>query len=338
MRILTRGAVVRLAVLALVVAGGVGWMLSMPGRSYAGSLAPLSGRESGFRDELRRDIGKLGGEIGERNFIRYDSLKAARDFIEESFRSAGFQVALQEYLLENKPFHNIEVEIKGSVQPGEIIVVGAHYDSVGGSPGANDNASGVAAVLALARAFADSKPARTLRFVAFVNEEPPFFQTRQMGSLQYARRCRERGENIVGTVSMETIGCYAEAAGSQAYPFPLSLFYPDTGDFIGFIGNIGSRRLLRQALRLFRENVRFPSEGAMLPSVIPGVAWSDHWSFWQEGYPAIMITDTAPYRYPYYHSADDTPDRIDYDRLARVVAGLETVVWGLVGESAPRSK
>ncbi|MCI0362486.1 MAG: M28 family peptidase, partial [Phycisphaerales bacterium] len=197
---------------------------------------------------------------------------------------------------------------------------------------ANDNGSGVAATLALARAFAESKPDRTLRFVLFANEEPPYFQTENMGSLVYAKRCRERGENTVAMLSLETIGYYSDAPGSQTYPIkPIGWVYPTTGNFIGFVGNYNSRKLVRQAIKSFRAHAQFPSEGGALPGWIPGVGWSDHWAFWQAGYPAIMLTDTAPFRYPHYHSIHDTPDKLDYDRMARVVDGLRPVVADLAG-------
>jgi Zn-dependent M28 family amino/carboxypeptidase len=193
---------------------------------------------------------------------------------------------------------------------------------VAGAPGANDNGSGVAAVLELARLLRDATPARTLRCVLFVNEEPPFDQTDVMGSRVYARRSRERGENIVGMFSLETVGWYSEKPGSQRYPFPLSLFYPSTGNFIAFVSNLASRALLHEAIASFRRHAGIPSEGVAAPAFIPGVDWSDHWSFWQEGWPALMVTDTAPYRYPHYHAAEDTPDKVDYERLARLVTGL----------------
>ena len=200
-----------------------------------------------------------------------------------------------------------------------------------GSPGANDNASAVAAVLAIARYFADKETARTLRFVLFVNEEPPFFQTDHMGSLVYAKRCREKGDEIIAMLSLETIGFYSSQPKSQKYPFPFNLVYPSTGNFIGFVSNFSSRKLLHTVISSFRKNCKFPSQGGAIPEIIPGINWSDHWSFWQQDYPAIMVTDTAVFRYPYYHSPEDTPDKIDYDRLTRVVSGLQFVIAEIAG-------
>ena len=229
------------------------------------------------------------------------------------------------YELHGRACHNIEVEIRGASP--EIVLIGAHYDSVFGSPGANDNGSGVAAMLALARRFAQKSPRHTLRFVAFVNEEPPCFLTDEMGSFVYGGRCKARGDQISAMISLETIGYFSDAPHSQTYPsLGLGIFYPTVGNFIGFVGNVHSRSLLRRAIALFRKHARIPSEGAALPSFVPGVSWSDQWAFWQHGYLGIMITDTAPFRYPHYHSVTDTPDKLDYDRFTLVVSGMEKVI------------
>lgn len=300
----------------------------MPGRNVS-TAAPLSADEIVLRAELVADVQKVAGEIGERNMRRYPQLNAAADFIEASFLRAGLQPRRDTYELKGQACHNIEAEIRGA-RP-EIVVIGAHYDSVFGCPGANDNGSGVAALLALARRFAGKPAGQTLRFVAFVNEEPFYFQSEQMGSFVYASRCKARGDQISAMISLETIGYFSDAPGSQTYPAPgLGAFYPSTGNFIGFVGNVRSRALVRRAIGLFREQAKLPSEGAALPSFIPGVGWSDQWAFWQHGYPGIMITDTAPFRYPHYHEATDTPDKLDYDRFALVVSGVEKVIEGLV--------
>src|SRR5690606_5882992 len=186
------------------------------------------------------------------------------------------------------------------------------------------------ALLALAGRLVEPRSRRTLRLIAFVNEEPPCAFTDLMGSRVYARRCRTRGDRIVAMFRRETIGYYTDEARSQQYPAPFSLLYPSTGNFIGFVGNVASRKLVRRVVGSFRRQVKFPSEGGAVPGRIPGVGWSDHSSFWREGYPALMVTDTAPFRYPYYHTIDDTPDKLDFDRMARVVRGLELVLADLL--------
>jgi Zn-dependent M28 family amino/carboxypeptidase len=243
----------------------------------------------------------------------------------------GYQVRRQAYAVSGIVCANLDVEIRGHERPDEIVVIGAHYDSIEGCPAANDNGSGVAATLALARMFASAAPAHTLRFVLFANEEPPWFWTMDMGSLVYAKACKARRENIVAMLTPETIGCYSDEPGSQRYPLPVSRWYGDRGDFIAFVGMHEATPLIRRVVGTFRRHAKFPSLGAGLPSVVPMVGASDHWSFWLQNYPALMVTDTAPFRYPHYHRATDTPDKIDYERMARVVEGLGYVVADLAG-------
>jgi len=305
--------------------------IRMPGKSYTGPLQPLTAQEIDLRDALRRDVEKLAGEIGERNVWHYRSLAAAADFLEVSLAESFDDVRRHGYEVSGMSCHNIEVEIQGSDRADEIVIIGAHYDSVEGSPGANDNATGAAGVLALARLLAGRRTSRTLRFVEFVNEEPPYFQSSKMGSVIYARHCSNRGERIVAMLSLETIGYYSDEKGSQHYPFPFGLFYPSIGNFIAFVGNTASARLVCDVVASFRRHTKYPSEGGALPGFIPGIGFSDQWAFWQEGYPAVMVTDTALFRYPYYHAPGDTPEKVQYDPLARVVAGLEKVIADMVG-------
>jgi hypothetical protein len=305
-------------------------MIGMPGTSYRGPLPTADEALRLLVGELRQDVTRLAVEIGERNVgHRSQQLSQAADYIEAQFSAAGFLPRRQEYLVSDVPCWNLEAELAGTTRPEEIIVVGSHYDTVPGSPGANDNTSGVAATLALARRFATHRTSRTLRFVAFANEEKPYAHTEQMGSRVYSRRCRERGENVVGMISLETIGYYDDRPGSQKYPPPIGLFYPSEGNFIAFVGNLKSAEFVRQAVASFRRNEQFPSEGAALPELITRIRDSDHGSFWHEGYPALMVTDTANFRYPFYHTPEDTVDKIDFDRLARVVRGLEKVLGEL---------
>jgi Zn-dependent M28 family amino/carboxypeptidase len=283
----------------------------------------------GTDQRLRAHVDMLATGIGERHIWRPDALARAADYIRLSFVEAGFVPGSQTFSVRGVRVQNLEAIARGSSTGSDSLVVGAHYDTIGGSPGANDNGTGIAAVLELARRFAGHTLPRTLRFVAFVNEEPPFFQTEEMGSLVYARAARQRGDRILGMLSLETMGYYSDEPGSQQYPGPLAQFFPDTGNFIGVVGNTASGELVRGIHAAFTAHSDFPIQGAPLPADLPGAGWSDHWSFWQTGYPAVMVTDTAPFRYPWYHTAEDTPDKVDFARLARVVDGLDAVVRAL---------
>lgn len=280
-------------------------------------------------ERLRADVETLSIEIGPRHLWRFGSLDRTAAFIEERLAGTGLVVRRQTYRIDGKAVSNLEARVEGTGPAQEVVVVGAHYDTIEGCPGANDNGSGVAAVLELARRFARQPQLRTLTFAAFVNEEPPYFQTPRMGSHVYAQAARARGERIVGMLSMETIGYYSDERGSQQLPGPLSQLFPDVGDFVGVVGNAPSAALVERIRRAFTEHSHFPIQAAALPSEVPGVSWSDHWSFWEAGYPAVMVTDTAPFRYPWYHTPHDTSDKLSYDRLAMVVDGFEHVLTDL---------
>jgi len=218
--------------------------------------------------------------------------------------------------------------------PEQIVVIGAHYDSValtkGLCRGANDNASGVAALLLLARYFATHPQPATIRLVAFANEEPPFFWTVGMGSDVYARRCRANGDKVVAMLALDSIGCYSDEPGSQRYPVPgLSWLHSDRGNFIAFVSSIGSRRLQQRCVAAFRRSSHFPVDGAALPLIVPRIGASDHFSFIRAGYPGVMVTDTAPYRDVTYHTPHDDSAHLDYDRLKQVADGLKSVVIDL---------
>jgi hypothetical protein len=310
-----------LALPAAAAAALLWYMIAVPGRSWSGALPPLAAEDLQLRDRLRAHVRAVAS--AEHNLWFPEALERAARHIRDALAAMGHDPRDEAFLAGSVEVRNVIAEVRGARHPEELVVIGAHYDSVAGAPGANDNGSGVAALLELARAARGWAPRRTWRFVAFVNEEPPFFRTPAMGSHVHARGAKARGERIVGMYSLETIGYYSDAPGSQRYPFPFGAFYPDRGDFLAFVANLPSRGLLHRTIRAFRVEAQFPSEGAAAPAWVPGVDWSDQWSFWDAGYPAVMITDTAPFRYPHYHTPEDTPDKVDYDRLARVVRGLE---------------
>ena len=280
---------------------------------------------------LRRRVETLAAEIGERHVGRPKALHAAESFIAGELAALGYDVARQTYVAQGVASSNLEVVIPGGSRASEIVLVGAHYDTVPGSPGADDNASGVAGVIEIARGLRGARLSRTVKLVAFVNEEPPFFYFGEMGSRVYARAARAREDDIRVMLSLEMLGCYSDAAGSQTYPPLLGLFYPEAGNFIAFVSNLRSRRALGEVVRAFKGGSDFPVEKLASPGIVPGVSWSDQLSFWREGYPGVMVTDTAFYRYRHYHSATDTPERIDYLRMGKVVEGLGRAVKVLAG-------
>ena len=280
---------------------------------------------------LRRHVEWLAGCIGERNVWRPAALAAAAAYIRGEFEALGYEVGAQRYRVAEVDCDNLEVVLTGNAARREIVLVGAHYDTVEGSPGADDNASGVAALIELARALRGVRLARTVKLVAFVNEEPPFFYWGEMGSKVYAREARRRGDDIRVMLSLEMLGCFDDAPGSQAYPPLLKWLYPDRGNYIAFVSNLASRRALGEVVNAFRAKSDFPAERLAAPALVPGVSWSDQLSFWRAGYRAVMVTDTAFYRNPHYHCASDTPERLRYPEMARVVEGLAATVAALAG-------
>ena len=278
--------------------------------------------EQELTQRLRTHVEQLAGEIGERNVFHPTALQAAASYIEHEWERQGYAVRRLGYDVSGVRCLNLEIARSGGARQREILLIGAHYDTVIGSPGANDNASGVSALLEISRLFASIEPALTVRFVAFVNEEPPFFTSHQQGSMVYAEAARGRGDDIRLMASIETIGWYSSEAGSQSYPPLFNLFYPDRADFIGIVSNFRSRAAMRRLAAGFRANSDFPLETAATFSLVPGVSWSDHRSFWRQGYRAVMITDTAFYRYGHYHAPSDTPDKLAYPQLARITSGL----------------
>jgi Zn-dependent M28 family amino/carboxypeptidase len=283
---------------------------------------------------LRAHVERLAGEIGARGVFRPAALAAAADYVEGEWRAQGFRVERETYDVAGLACSNLVVEIAGARRAEEILLVGAHYDTVETTPGADDNASAVAVLLEMARACAGLRPASTLRLVAFVNEEPPFFPIGKTGSWIHARAARRRGERIRLMVSLEMLGYYRSEPGSQRYPPVFRYFYPARGDFLAFVSNLRSRRELRRLVSAFRASSDFPVASAATFAWVPGVAWSDHLSFWRAGYRAVMATDTAFYRNPHYHGPGDTPDQLDYKAMARVTAGLSGAVRELTGAEA----
>jgi Zn-dependent M28 family amino/carboxypeptidase len=323
------------AVIGIALVFALIWILRvtrMPLRSHRGPLPLLSTSQSELAARLAAQVNVLSVTIGERSADKPESLQAVTEYLAAELRRVGYEVSEHSYSSNGQKVTNLEAILLGDDAASGAVIVGAHYDCVPGTVGADDNATGVAAILELARMLHDSKLRKTIRFVLFVNEEPPFFQTDTMGSLVYARQLKRENAAVSAMLSLEMLGYYSEASGSQKYPAALGWLYPSQGNFIGFVGKADSPELVRRAIRSFRETTSFPSEGVAAPVEWPGVGWSDHWSFWQAGYPAIMITDTAIFRNPYYHTPRDTADKLDFAKMARVVEGIRRVVEDLSSE------
>jgi len=282
-----------------------------------------------LKENLKTHTIELSDKIGVRNHVCYDELNRAADYIVAEFEKYGYKPELQKYRAKGKLFKNIIALKKGGKRSKELIVVGAHYDSAAGSPGANDNASGVSALLELSRTLQELDTDRSVKFIAFANEEPPFFFSKGMGSRVYVDDAKKNSKDIRAMVCLETIGYYSKERKSQRYPLHYGLFYPDIADFIGAVGNFKSRLLIKIFEKAFKRNSDFNLKTAVVPKFAWGANFSDHDSFWRRGYRACMVTDTAFYRYPHYHTREDTYEKLDYGRLSLVVEGLHHVLLKL---------
>jgi Zn-dependent M28 family amino/carboxypeptidase len=270
--------------------------------------------------EYLQNLGPRNSE----NDTSYKQLRQCEEWIKQRWESQGYVVKKHTFSIGEKEYSNLEIEIKGRTLPSEIIIISAQYDTLPDSPGANNNGSGMAILFQLSRLLKKHTPSRTLRFLNFVNEEDPFFGTEMMGSFQYAKSCRERGEDIRVMLSLDALGVYKEEPGSQKLPYPFSLFYPDRGNFLAFIGNLQSRKYMVEVSKGFKKGSSFPIEVGVAPEWAKGAAWSDHSSFWKFGYPGIMVTDTGGFRSSYHTTKEDTMEKLNFEAMSRIVIGTYT--------------
>lgn len=286
-----------------------------------------------IEDNLKNTVSILAKDIGSRGYLQIESLENTVDYITSQLRTYGYDVSIQSYKVGDNIYKNISAEIKAPKRQDErILLIGAHYDTVTGTPGADDNASGIAGLLELARLLRNHSFDKTLRFVAFALEEPPFFRSRFMGSYVYAKSLNEKNATIDGMICLEMIGYFSDRVGSQYFPFPfLRWFYPDKGNFITLVSNSKSKNFLNKMKSAFKKGTDLPVESISTFSIIPGIDFSDHWSFYEFGYPALMVTDTGFYRNPNYHEISDTPETLDYERMVKVVLGLRSAIEELAG-------
>ena len=332
MRDIMLTAVIGLAIILAAVLSAAYWAIVFPILSLPLEIPPLGDADRATALDLERHIRCVASQP--HNLEHPAALEASARYIETSLIRFGLDPKSQIFDVDGHSVRNIEVVwgLPAQDPNAGTLVIGAHYDSAGDSPGANDNGTGVAALLEIAAALAQTPPvcARPLRLVFFVNEEAPYGKTADMGALRHAERLKAQDEKILGMIALETLGYFSEVPGSQKLPFPFNLIYPSRGNFVAFIGLPGSRTFLRSAVKAFRAVSDFPSTGSLVPGFIEGADLSDHWAYHHTGFPAMMITDTAPYRNPFYHQAHDTPDTVDYVSLARISKGIELTVRKLV--------
>jgi len=287
-------------------------------------------------DDTARHVRVLSSIIGPRNTLHYRNLERAADYIENEFRRYGYEPEEQVYAMEagfspERRFKNIIATKEGRSKKDKIIIVCAHYDTHWNSPGADDNASGIAAVLELARRFSVENPEKTVKFIAFTNEELEFVsEDEDTGSYRYAKDARIRGDDIELVICIDMIGYYSDKPGSQERPFPLAPFYPDKGNFIGFGGDLSAYTILRQAVGEFKKATDIPTEYLIIPApILPGLMTSDNRAFWVFGYQSIWITDTCIYRNPYMHSKNDRAETLDYANMSKVIDGTYNIILTL---------
>lgn len=279
-------------------------------------------------DRLEAHVRVLSESCAPRDAAHPDRLDQAADYIHDAFSQASERVSRQPYQVGSTTYGNVIVRFGPDTQ--ERLVVGAHYDAVENTPGADDNASGVAGLIELAHLVAGEELPIGVELVAYSLEEPPFFYTDQMGSAVHATSLKQQGIDVRAMLALEMIGFFSDAPDSQRFPlFLLKALYPSTGNFITVAGKIGQGRLVRRVKKAMDSATPLPARAFVGPSIVPGVSLSDHLNYWQAGYPAAMITDTAFYRNPYYHTPHDTADMLDYDRMAFVVEGVHAAVMVL---------
>lgn len=275
---------------------------------------------------LYAHVDYLSNKIGSRSVFEHHNIEATKDYIVSRLKEFGYTPELQSFPYEGKEYSNVIASIKGTVRPDETVVIGAHYDTVFGTPGADDNASAIAVLLEMCRILKNFSPERTLKLIFFVFEEPPMFRTEYMGSFVFVKEAKRRNENIIAMLSLEMLGYYSEKKGGQSFPLPLmSLMFSTTPDFIAVVGNLQSRNLVKKVRDAIRECSGISVETLSTVSFVPGVDFSDHRSFWKMGYPAVMITDTAFYRNPNYHTENDTIHTLNFEKMCDLLHGLVNV-------------
>lgn len=295
-------------------------MTYMPGKSYSGESPKISDLQKELAVKYKNQLELFATEP--RNVTHMKGLKNTEQFLINELKLLNVEVNEQNY----GDFKNIEAVIPSKEKSLKTLVIGAHYDTSYDSIGADDNASSVVILLELVKRFKEfNSKDTTLKLVFFTNEEPPYFKTKMMGSMVYAKELHEKKENVIAMYAFDCLGYFKDEKGSQNYPIMFAPFYGNKGDFVGFVGGLNSRDLVIKTLTSFRKNAKFPSEGVAAFDKIAGISWSDHSSFNYYGWPALMVTDTAFNRNHHYHKTTDTIDKLNLEKMAQLTDELETM-------------
>lgn len=278
---------------------------------------------------LHKHVHALTSTKKPRNYSNPDTLNEVALYLQSSFKELGVETSLQSFQAAGRTYQNVIATLGPAKSP--RIVIGAHYDVAGDQPGADDNASGVAGLLELARLLKDRAPQLKHRIdlVAYCLEEPPFFGSHEMGSAVHASSLKKAGVEVKLMMSLEMIGYFSEEEGSQNFPVAaLKYIYPTKGNFIAVVGEPLAVPLVLKIKNLMSENSRINVQFINAPRSLPGVDLSDHRNYWDQGYPAVMLTDTAFFRNPNYHTAQDRIETLNFQKMAEVVEGVYGVVLG----------
>ena len=312
-----------LHIIVLIVAGlFVLWLVIV--RPTITTKSALSTEDQANPLTLRRHVEVLSKQFAARNGDHPAILSKAADYIAAEFRATGGRVSFQEFEVDHTRYKNVIAEY--GPQTSDVLVIGAHYDTAGDQPGADDNASGVAGLLELGRLVSTTRLKAKIILAAYALEEPPYFRTAEMGSALHAKSLSERGVSVKLMISLEMVGYFSDRENSQNFPVsPLKLFYPTRGNFILVVDQLFSNRA-QELKKWMSAATDLPVYSLNAPAFIPGVDFSDHLNFWSQGFPAVMVTDTSFYRNAAYHTRADTADRLDYQKMAQVVLGVYNYV------------
>ena len=289
-------------------------------------------------ERLQAVVKKLSVDFHPRNFRNTANLESTAAYIHEHFEAAGGTVTTQAFEVSNTTYKNVRCHFGSSDAP--KLILGAHYDSHGDTPGADDNASGVAGLIELAYLLGKHAPEGNFELVAYPLEEPPFFASKYMGSHFHAEEIHNKSETVAGVIILEMIGYFTDEFGSQDYPSLLfKLIYPNRGNFIAVVGNMDQREFTKEVKVGMKGTNELPIESINAPAEVPGIDFSDHRNYWKFGYDAVMITDTAFYRNKAYHEANDTWDRLDYEKMGQVVQSTYSAVVHIANQvEQPKKK